>query len=63
MTVRTGSYTLCGIRKMRRESTPWWYSPNDPRYARDWPYTLLIYHGGFMQRIYDWQGKPKVVSA
>lgn len=43
------------IARTRREATPWLYDRNDRRYARDWPYTLLIYEGGFMSRLYDWE--------
>lgn len=41
------------IARTRYEATPWLYSRNDRRYAGQGPYTLLIYHGGFMSRLYD----------
>lgn len=59
--VQTGRYRLDGVKRMIHEPTPWAYERNDPRYAWSWSYTLLVYHGGFMQRIYDWQGRPRRV--
>ena len=38
--------------RVRHEPTPWLYPRDDRRYARN-AYRLLIFPGGFMQRVYD----------
>lgn len=40
---------------VRHERTPWEYHRNDPRHARDWPYRLVQFRGGFRMRVYDWE--------
>lgn len=59
--VMTGRFRLSGVQSMRYEPTPWVYHSSDRRYARDWPYTCLTFVGGFMMRVYDWEGRPRRV--
>lgn len=61
MTVRTGRFELSGVERMRYFAEPWLYPKGHRSYA-PYPYTLLNYYGGFMQRIYDWQGRPRKVG-
>lgn len=61
MTVRTGRILLDGVARMRHEPAPWLYPVNHPAHHWREAYTLLIYFGGFKQRIYDWQGRPERV--
>lgn len=62
-TVRVGRVEISDVRRMVYEPTPWEYPREHPAYARYSPYTLLIHNSGFMQRIYDWQGRPVRVDS
>lgn len=50
------------IARERYEATPWQYDKTDRRFARH-PYTLLVYHGGFMTRLYDWALEHRPLNA